>query len=832
MNILFADSASSLALWIVLKASALLALTAIVQMALRTRASAATRHHLWTIALAVVLLLPAASSGLPALLVPVRSAVAAVPVVQIAEPSDAAALQGPAAPAETSEASVSPVPPVAAVSWSVTIALVYIAGAAGMLLYLLLQQWRVRRFARRATPVSDDEWMRLLAECAGRMGVDRHVHLLRSRERSVPMTFGTWAPSIVMPAVADTWPDERRTAVLLHELAHVARLDCLTQLMASAACAMYWFHPASWWVARRLRVERELACDDRVIAAGTEPRDYAGHLLEIAYSLGGHRAPAMAVTMARRSQLEGRLLAALDAARNRSVPAYRARVAGAALAAALLSVVAAARLTVVAAQPEPATVTAAAIRTTDARQEPETQPTLAEGVVTGVVQRVARVAAGAIARAQSAGQGTWEIRPSKTEGEVNLRLVEFNSSWGSNVPIDRLEGLTRANLTGATGQIVQFRLRRDAGTFTFEGVFRNGAGAGTFAFAADQNFPAELAKRGLARPTSAEQYDMARADVGFAFLDELTAQGYSKPQTSEIVQAAHHGVRAPYVRDMGALGYRLGSLPALITLRDHGVTPDYVRELQANGYKGLSADDLRRARDHGVSAEYVQAMREAGYGSLSMDVLINARDHGISAEYIKGMRDAGYTSLSLDALVKARDHGISVEYIRGMRDAGYGSLTLETLVNARDHGVGVEYVRQLGDAGFQKLPLEEVIRVRDHGVSAEYVRDMRQLGFTLPLNELVRARDHGVSVEFVREMTALGYKGMTMDGLIRLKDHGVTPQYVRDLKALGYDTLALDDMVTLRDHGLSAERIKSANARAGTRLPIDLLKSLASGGWR
>ena len=93
--------------------------------------------------------------------------------------------------------------------------------------------------------------------------------------------------------------------------------------LAFAACALYWFHPARWWVARRLRIERELACDDRVIAAGAQAREYAGHLLEIAYTLGGQSAPALAVGMARPRQLEGRMLAALDAARNRRVPAVR-----------------------------------------------------------------------------------------------------------------------------------------------------------------------------------------------------------------------------------------------------------------------------------------------------------------------------------------------------------------------------------------------------------------------------------------------------------------------------------------------------------------------------
>ena len=117
--------------------------------------------------------------------------------------------------------------------------------------------------------------------------------------------------------------------------------------MAATACAVYWIHPGVWWIARRLRVERELACDDRVLRAGTHAREYAGHLLELAYTLGGNRAPALVVSMARPRQVEGRMLAVLDAARNRRAPAFRSRLAGVAIAAALLVPLAAAEATVV-----------------------------------------------------------------------------------------------------------------------------------------------------------------------------------------------------------------------------------------------------------------------------------------------------------------------------------------------------------------------------------------------------------------------------------------------------------------------------------------------------
>ena len=761
----------SAALWIVIKASVLLGGAALVQAVIYRRSSAAMRHLVWTLALVGTLLLPVLSLALPDWPVVTRTVVMEA-AVRLPPEQSAVTLEStfPSASGEST--------PVGGgsrgagstedrFSWRAMAGGVYAAGVVIMLVHLALQRWSVRRLAREATDVRDQEWTRLLTEAAASMRVRRLVHLRRSRERNMPMAFGTRRPTILIPAVADTWPEERRRAVVFHELAHVARYDCLTQSLAFAACTMYWFHPAAWWVARRLRIERELACDDRVILAGAQAREYAGHLLEIAYTFGSYRAPALAVSMARPRQLEGRMLAVLDVARKRSVPAFRVCVAWAIIGAALLLPLASATSTVVAVQPaeERAPATAAA----PARQDPTVGPTL-KGVEWPLIEsarRIVRTAAAAMGIPQDGLPGTWEIRPGNADGVVHLRLVELNSSSGSNIPIQRLEGLTAPQLTGAGGP-VQFRLRRDAGTFTFEGVVRSGVGAGTFSFTPDPNFPVELAKRGFARPTALEQYQLARHDVGYALIDELNKQGYAKPQTSELVRAGQHGVHVTYVQDMGALGYKLGSLAPLIELRDHGVTPSYVRELADQGYKGLSADDLRQARDHGISPEYVRAMRDAGYDSLPMKELINARDHGVSADF----------------------------------------------------------VRELGDAGHRKLPLEQLIRVRDHGVSPEYVREMRKLGYSVPIDELIRARDHGVSVDFAREMTALGLSSLPLDSLVTLRDHGVTPKYVQELKALGYDRVAIEDLVTLRDHGLTPDRIRVANARAGTRLPIDMLKSV------
>ena len=136
---------------------------------------------------------------------------------------------------------------------------------------------------------------------------------------TVPFTCGFLRPTLVVPSSALAWTDDRIRVVLLHELAHVARRDCLVQAVVQAVCAVYWFHPLAWVGARHLRAERERACDDLVLAAGTRSAAYAEHLLDIARAATGTpRMAVAALAMARPSELEGRLLAILDRGRDRA----------------------------------------------------------------------------------------------------------------------------------------------------------------------------------------------------------------------------------------------------------------------------------------------------------------------------------------------------------------------------------------------------------------------------------------------------------------------------------------------------------------------------------
>jgi beta-lactamase regulating signal transducer with metallopeptidase domain len=316
------------------KAAGVLLGAGLVAMALRHRA-AALRHLVWGLGLAGALAVLPLSLALPRWGVPVLAA----PLPARAEPVTIANLS-PRAETRPSGAPVvreMPVLPAAApqrvppvgpgVAKTPRVAWPLVAWAAGTLAVLAwgATGWgAVWWMGRKAQRVSDPLWVEAARAAAQRLGTRRRVTLLRGGPAAMPLTWGVLRPVLLLPAEADDWPDERRRAVLLHELAHVRRHDCLTQWLGLATCAVYWFNPLAWWAAARLRAEREQACDDLVLEAGERPVDYAAQLLGVARSLRAARALAAspaAIAMARPSGLETRLRAILDAQRQRRGPA-------------------------------------------------------------------------------------------------------------------------------------------------------------------------------------------------------------------------------------------------------------------------------------------------------------------------------------------------------------------------------------------------------------------------------------------------------------------------------------------------------------------------------
>jgi beta-lactamase regulating signal transducer with metallopeptidase domain len=324
----------AIALAMIAKSALILVGAAAIVLMLR-RSSAAVRHGIWTSALAATLALPLLSVTLPAwswavlptATTPVIEPAAHIDLVSIPTPNQMTARMpeinaaippvatSVPAPARAVAASASmPIPARPARPVWPWIAAIWMFGACIVLSIPMLGRLLLGRTIRRANRLDHDEWAGLKATLA----VRRRVDLYQGDRAQMPMTWGLLRPVVLIPNEFDVWTPERRRDVLLHELAHVRRFDCLTQALAQLACAAYWFNPLAWIAAARMRVERERACDDLVLTLGGLPSEYAGSLLEMARKLRSGRAAALAaVSMARPSQLEGRLLAVLDPNRPR-----------------------------------------------------------------------------------------------------------------------------------------------------------------------------------------------------------------------------------------------------------------------------------------------------------------------------------------------------------------------------------------------------------------------------------------------------------------------------------------------------------------------------------
>ncbi|UCC83639.1 MAG: M56 family metallopeptidase [Gemmatimonadota bacterium] len=325
---------------VAVKGTVILALAAALSLAMR-RAPASFRHLVWSLALGSVLLLPILGPLVPQWNVPglpriaptgtrvVESgAVAATESRRIDRPRparrlDVASASGIEARSREidaplfAERAVAEAPTGAGVPWGAVALFVWLAGALAVGAGIVLGVVRTWYLAGHALPVKSGRLWEAAERIAAQLGITRHVAVLQCQGSCMPMTWGLERPCVLLPAEADEWSDDLLQTVLLHELAHVRRYDYLTQLLARLACAIYWFNPLVWLAARRLRIERELACDDEVLRAGSRASDYAGHLLDMALSLRAR--PFLAsVAMARASQLSARLRAVLDSGRARS----------------------------------------------------------------------------------------------------------------------------------------------------------------------------------------------------------------------------------------------------------------------------------------------------------------------------------------------------------------------------------------------------------------------------------------------------------------------------------------------------------------------------------
>jgi beta-lactamase regulating signal transducer with metallopeptidase domain len=181
---------------------------------------------------------------------------------------------------------------------------------------------------RNCVAIDSRELDPVLQQTLQRHGGRRRIALCTSELVRVPTAIGLVKPAILIPRglMQELSPAELNQ-VVLHELAHFRRWDDWTNLIEQVVTALLFFHPAIWWIEKKLGLEREMACDDAVLAETASPRAYAECLAHLAEKTFVSRGIALAQSvLGKVRQTSVRVARILDA--NRPAPArYSLRLA-------------------------------------------------------------------------------------------------------------------------------------------------------------------------------------------------------------------------------------------------------------------------------------------------------------------------------------------------------------------------------------------------------------------------------------------------------------------------------------------------------------------------
>jgi beta-lactamase regulating signal transducer with metallopeptidase domain len=527
----------------------------------------------------------------------------------------------------------------------------------------------VRRLARAASPLPD--WQATLERLAQRLRVWQPVRVCESMLVEVPTVVGWLRPLILLPAatLAGFTPMQLE-ALLAHELAHIRRLDYLSNLVQRLAETLLFYHPAVWWASHRMRVEREHCCDDAAVALCGDPLAYARTLA----TLAGLRAPATVVAASGGSLFTRvkRLVAAPDP-HEPQTPRWTA---------ALLTLTVLATLGLLPLLDHGGRAASAAQRPAGADQP---SPALGSEDAIDETRTTSQAGSEAAAASPEARDLTLEAIMELAENGVTPEYLDQMEALGYRaLPWQSLIEL-RSN--GVTPAVVE-----------------------------------ELRSIGYTDLSPEQLVEMANQGVTPEFVRELAEVGFKDVGVDELTHVREQGVTPDFIREMKALGVSARSLNDFADLVNQGVTPDFVSELKRNGYDDLSSSWLIELRSQGVSPEQVARLRELGHDKLSPSRLVALASEGVTPEFIDEMKKLGYPELSLPMLIGLRSHGVDPEFVRELQSAGYEKLPLGVLIELRDHGVDAAFANEMKEAGFERLSPEQLIELRDRGVDGDMLR--------------------------------------------------------------------------------------------------------------
>lgn len=486
----------------------------------------------------------------------------------------------------------------------------------------------VLRLRRRSSTPAPEPWQNMLNRLAREVKVSRTVRLCESAIAEVPAVIGWLRPVILVPIGALAGLSSAQIeAVLAHELAHIRRHDYLVNLLQTLVENVLFYHPAVWWVSRRVRIEREHCCDDLAVQACGDVVVYAGALAALE-GIRSTTAPQLALA-ADGGSLLGRVRRLLGA--SRSTNRATAWVASLVMLISLGAVGLGAHhafLPVVEAETE------------------------------SLTSQVSKLVAGRQLPAAHISDGHTPCPGEAFALNVNVPIPadtdtpEESAALADYLTLPETPELTDLPETSATSQ-------QTPGGFT-----------------------EEMAAAGYPNLTANELVALKHQGVSGDFVRELRTAGYDRLPVDQLLALRIHGVSGEFARSMNSAGFGRMEADQLLAARIHGANLDYLNQMRSV-VKDADFEQLLAFRIHGVTVDFVNEFRNFGFGEPTANQLLAARIHGVTGAFIREMQGLNLGTLTWNKVVALRIHGVTPDFVRKVRDRGFTDANLDQILQLK-----------------------------------------------------------------------------------------------------------------------------------------------------
>jgi beta-lactamase regulating signal transducer with metallopeptidase domain/uncharacterized protein YnzC (UPF0291/DUF896 family) len=508
-------------------------------------------------------------------------------------------------------------------AWLFGVAFFSLRSAGG---FLLLERER-----RKQSTSPSAQVLAMCQRLQRQLGLDRAIRYCVCLWLEAPAVIGWFRPIVLLPVTALTGlSEEQLRSVIAHELAHIQRLDPFVNLFQISVETLLFYHPAVWWLNKRIRAEREHCCDDVAVSLCGNPVEYARALTLMEE---WRSAPALAMA-ANRGPLSERIFHVLG---RKSIGEATRRLGLTGSLLCLTAAIVAGNALLGIAYPKP-TVHASVVHANESSVVPNSLASLVHAA-SPVPQSPAPASAPAAAKPSPARPQAAEPQPATASSYIDA----MKAAGLDNLTVDELIALKIQDVT--------------------------------------PEYVRGMREQGF-HPDAEKLVAMRIQGVTPEYIHDIRALGFD-PNADQIVALKIQGVDADYAHGLKEAGIQ-PSVDQLIAMKIQSVTPAYVRDLHDLGLQP-NVDNLVGMRIQGVTPEYVREIRALGL-TPTADEFIDMRVQDVTPEYIKALQTAGF-KLDVSDIIGAKVQDITPEFIERARKHGFQNLTLQKLIQLKQMDV-------------------------------------------------------------------------------------------------------------------------------------------------